>query len=149
MDVLYYSFDEGWIQSIAKNIVTQKNSEICSWLQWDSNSRFRNGPRLLTLDHPTISNSNIVLSSYIKYTVFNATWNFLFILILPRHVSAALGHHQVLLLKLSHCNFYIICSFLCAYLFICLMPRLTLFPFSTSPFLIFTILKILKIMCLL
>jgi hypothetical protein len=56
-----------------------------------------------------------------------------------------MGHHQVLLLKLSHCNFYIICSFRCAYLFICLMPRLTLFPFSTSPFLIFTILKILKL----
>jgi hypothetical protein len=68
-----------------------------------------------------------------------------FILILPRHVSAALGHHQVLLLKLSHCNFYIICSFRYALLVICLMLRPTLFPFSTSPHLVFTILKILKI----
>jgi hypothetical protein len=64
------------------------------------------------------------------------------ILILPWHVSAALGHHQVLLLKLSHCNFYIICSFRCVYLFICLMPRPTLFPFSSSPLLVFKILKI-------
>jgi hypothetical protein len=55
-----------------------------------------------------------------------------------------MGHHQVLLLKLSHFNFYVICS-LSAYLFVCVMPRLTLFPFSTSPFLISTILKILKL----
>jgi hypothetical protein len=80
--------------------------------------------------------------SYTKYTAFNETRNFLFILILPRHVSASLGHHQVLLLKLSHWNFFIICSFRCAYLFICLIPSPTLFPFSTSQFLIFTILKI-------
>jgi hypothetical protein len=69
---------------------------------------------------------------------------FLFILILPRHISAALGHHQVLLLKLSHCNFYIICSFWYELLFICLMLRPTLFPSSTSPLLVFTVLKILK-----
>jgi hypothetical protein len=31
----------------------------------------------------------------------------LFILTLTRHVSAAVGHHQVLLLKLFHCSFYI------------------------------------------
>jgi hypothetical protein len=31
----------------------------------------------------------------------------LFILTLKRHVSAAVGHHQVFLLKLFHCNFYI------------------------------------------
>jgi hypothetical protein len=59
-----------------------------------------------------------------------------FILILPRHVSAALGLHQVLLLKLPHCIFYIICSFRYALLFICLMLRPTLFPFSTSPLLV-------------
>jgi hypothetical protein len=64
------------------------------------------------------------------------------ILILPRHVSAALGHHQVLLLKLSHCKFYIICSFRYALVFICLMLRPTLLPFSTSPLLVFKILKI-------
>jgi hypothetical protein len=45
-----------------------------------------------------------IYTSYIKYAVYNATWNLLFISILPRHVTAALGHHQVLLLKLSHCN---------------------------------------------
>jgi hypothetical protein len=31
----------------------------------------------------------------------------LFILTLTRHVSAAVVHHQVFLLKLFHCNFYI------------------------------------------
>jgi hypothetical protein len=77
----------------------------------------------------------------------------------PEVVSLFLFYHDMFrphwamircyLLKLSHCNFYIICSFRCGYLFICLIPRLTLFPFGTSPFLIFTILKILKIMCLL
>jgi hypothetical protein len=44
----------------------------------------------------------------------------------------------VLLLKLSHCTI-IICSFQCAYLFICLRLHLTLFPLSTSPFLVFKI----------
>jgi hypothetical protein len=68
---------------------------------------------------------------------------FYFILIVP-HVSATLGHHQVLLIKLSHCNFYIICYFRYALLFIFLMLRPTLLPFSTSPLVVFTILKILK-----
>jgi hypothetical protein len=102
--------------------------------------RMWTGPICIIFKHPVA----FIYTSYTKYTVFNATYIF-FILILPRHVFAALGHHRVLLLKLSHCNFYIICSFRYALLFIYLMLCLTLLPFGTSPLLEFTILKILKI----
>jgi hypothetical protein len=35
------------------------------------------------------------------------------ILILARHVSATLGHHQMLLLKLAHCTIYNLCFSMC------------------------------------
>jgi hypothetical protein len=37
----------------------------------------------------------------------------LFILILAPHVSATLGHHQVILLKLSHCTIYNLVLLMC------------------------------------
>jgi hypothetical protein len=91
---------------------------LCKLISKSFNLRFP-----LKLRHP-----------YTKSKDFNATWNCLFILILPRHVSAAMGHHQVLLLKLSHCNFYIICSFWCAYLFIYKCNRMLKYNIETPSF---------------
>jgi hypothetical protein len=112
------------------------------FLRWSSKCLFE--VLILTSFKAHFLKKNNFYITYTKYTVFNVTWNFLFILILPRHVSASLGHHQVLLLKLSHCNFYIICSFRCAYLFICLMPHLICSLSAQVQFLVFTIFKFLK-----
>jgi hypothetical protein len=96
--------------------------------------------------YTSIIHITLALISYTKYTVFNATWNFFFILILPQHVSASFGHHQVLLLKLSHCNFYIICSFnVRIYSFAWFLVLLC--SLSAQVHLVFTILNIFKILC--
>jgi hypothetical protein len=65
--------------------------------------------------------------------------------ILPRRVSAVLGRHQVLLLKLSHCNFYILVIFdVRIYSFVWCLALLR--SLSTQVhFLVFIIRKILKI----
>jgi hypothetical protein len=61
----------------------------------------------------------------LNITVFNATFS-TSVFTLVQHVSATLGHHQVILLfllKLSHCNL----AFMYAHLFICLILCFTFF----------------------
>jgi hypothetical protein len=56
-------------------------------------------------NHPVFNLLLIILHT--QYIQSLMQLKILFILILTRHVLAAVGRHPVFLLKLFHCNFYI------------------------------------------
>jgi hypothetical protein len=57
--------------------------------------------------HNLYSSPNIIRLLHTQYMQSLMQLKILFILTLTRYVSAAVGHHQVFLLKLFHCNFYV------------------------------------------